>query len=68
MDIRTCIAQLRTKRGVAAARLAAVVGISRKTIYAIETGTYVPNTVVSLKSARVLDTTIKELSENHVRK
>jgi DNA-binding XRE family transcriptional regulator len=61
MDVRTNLAQLRTKRGIAAARLAAEVGINRKTIYAIEAGTYVPNTIVSLKLARVLDTTVEEL-------
>jgi molybdate-binding protein/DNA-binding XRE family transcriptional regulator len=61
MDVRTNLAELRTKRGIPAARLAAEVGINRKTIYAIEAGTYVPNTVVSLKLARVLDTTVEEL-------
>jgi molybdate-binding protein/DNA-binding XRE family transcriptional regulator len=41
--------------------LAAKVGVSRQTVYAIESGTYVPNTVVSLKLARVLDTTVEEI-------
>jgi molybdate-binding protein/DNA-binding XRE family transcriptional regulator len=70
MEIRNSLAQLRAKRGLGAAQLAAEVGISRQTIYAIEAGTYVPNTVVSLKLARVLDTTVEEIfqiePENHV--
>jgi molybdate-binding protein/DNA-binding XRE family transcriptional regulator len=41
--------------------LAARVGVSRKTIYAIEAGTYVPNTIVSLKLASVLETRVEDL-------
>jgi DNA-binding XRE family transcriptional regulator len=61
MEIRTNLAELRTKRGLGAAQLAALVGISRQTVYAIEAGTYVPNTVVSLKLARTLETSVEEL-------
>jgi len=61
MEVRTNLTRLRTQRGIAAARLAGLVGISRQTVYAIEAGTYVPNTAVSLKLARVLDTTVEEL-------
>src|ERR1035437_8810397 len=61
MEVRTSLAQLRTRRGLGATQLAAEVGVSRQTIYAIEAGTYVPNTVVSLKLARILDTTVEDL-------
>jgi putative molybdopterin biosynthesis protein len=44
-----------------AAELAKVVGVSRQTIYAIETGTYVPNTEVALRLARALEITVDEL-------
>jgi len=60
-DIQNNLAQLRTKRGLGAAQLAAKVGISRQTVYAIEAGTYVPNTAVSLKLARVLDASVEEI-------
>jgi molybdate-binding protein/DNA-binding XRE family transcriptional regulator len=40
-----------------------MVGISRQTIYAIESGLYIPNTTVSLKLARILETTVEELFE-----
>lgn len=60
-EVQTSLAQLRAKRGLGATQLAAEVGISRQTIYAIEAGTYVPNTAVSLKLARILDTTVEEL-------
>jgi molybdate-binding protein/DNA-binding XRE family transcriptional regulator len=61
MDVQSNLAELRAKRGFTAAKLAAQAGISRQTIHAIEAGLYVPNTVVSLKLARILDTTVGEL-------
>lgn len=61
MEIRTNLAELRAKRGLGAAQLAALVGISRQTVYAIEAGTYLPNTAVSLKLARTLETTVEEI-------
>jgi DNA-binding XRE family transcriptional regulator len=36
-------------------RLAHLVGVSRQTIYAMEAASYVPNTTVALKLARVLE-------------
>ncbi len=44
-----------------AAGLAKEVGVSRQTIYAIEAGSYVPNTEVALKLARVLEVPVEEL-------
>ena len=46
---------------MAAARLAHQVGVSRQTIYAIEDGSYVPNTTVALKLARVLAVSVEDL-------
>ncbi len=61
MEVRNSLAQWRTKRGLGAAQLAAETGVSRPTIYAIEAGTYLPNTAVSLRLARILGTTVEEL-------
>src|SRR5471032_2447592 len=60
-EIETKLGTLRRKRGVSAIQLAAIVGVSRQTVYAIEAGTYVPNTAVSLRLARALDTTVEEI-------
>ena len=60
-EIATNLAELRRKRGLSAIRLAAAAGISRQTIYAMEAGTFIPNTAVALKLARALDTTVEEL-------
>jgi len=52
---------VRRSRGIGAADLAQRVGVSRQTIYAIEAGTYVPNTEVSLKLARALEVSLDDL-------
>ena len=59
--IENRLAETRKKRGVGAAHLAGRVGVSRQTIYAIEAGTYVPNTEVALNLARELEVTVEEL-------
>ncbi len=59
--IENNLGKLRRKRGISAIHLAATVGVGRQTIYAMETGTYVPNTVVALRLARALATTVEEL-------
>jgi len=61
VEIENNLALLRQKRGLAAAHLAKTVGVSRQTIYAMEAGTYVPNTAVALKLARALEVRVEEL-------
>ena len=61
MNVQNKIAELRRKRGIGAADLAAQVGISRQTIYSIEAGVYVPNTLVALKLSRVLGVQVEDL-------
>jgi putative molybdopterin biosynthesis protein len=60
-EIETNLGKLRRKRGLSAIHLAATVGVSRQTIYAMEAGTYVPNTAVALCLARALDSTVEDL-------
>lgn len=45
------------------AELAERIGVSRQTINAIESGKYVPSTVLALKMARVFDKSVHELFE-----
>ena len=61
MPVTNQLGQVRKARGISAADLAAKAGISRQTIYAIEAGTYVPNTEVTLRLARVLEVSVEEL-------
>ena len=55
------IGQIRKGRGIGASDLAKRVNVSRQTIYAIEAGTYVPNTELALHLARELEVTVDEL-------
>ena len=59
--VQNRLAEIRKGRGVGAADLAKRVGVSRQTIYAIESGTYVPNTQVALHLARELQVAVEEL-------
>jgi putative molybdopterin biosynthesis protein len=61
MPIHSRLQEIRKARGFAAAELAERVGVSRQTIYAIEDGSFVPNTAVSLRLARALDVTVEQI-------
>src|SRR6266568_4596353 len=60
-EIENTLARMRQKRGISASDLAKQTGVSRQTIYAMEAGSYVPNTAVALKLARALETTVEDL-------
>ena len=61
MAVENQLASIRKQRGIAAADLARRASVSRQTVYAIEAGTYVPNTEVALRLARALETTVENL-------
>jgi molybdate-binding protein/DNA-binding XRE family transcriptional regulator len=60
-EVEKRLSELRQAKDLSAAHLAGIVGVSRQTIYAIEAGSYVPNTVLALRLARALDATVEEL-------
>jgi putative molybdopterin biosynthesis protein len=60
-NVSTTLGELRRKRGIPVMQLAQAIGVSRQTIYAMESGAYVPNTAVALRLARILETTVEEL-------
>ncbi len=51
----------RTAAGLTQQELADRVGVSRKTINTVENGVFVPSTVLALKLARSLETTVEAL-------
>lgn len=53
--------EVRTKRGLTQTDLAALVGVSRKTINTVENSVFVPSTILSLTLAKALDTTVERL-------
>jgi putative molybdopterin biosynthesis protein len=59
------LAEVRKRQGVGATDLARRIGVSRQTIYAIEAGTFIPNTQVALSLARELRSTVEELFSVH---
>jgi putative molybdopterin biosynthesis protein len=61
MDIQNNLAQYRHKRGYTAIALANEIGVTRQTIYAMETGAYMPNTLLALKLAQVLEVQVEDL-------
>ncbi|MFB3778123.1 MAG: substrate-binding domain-containing protein [Bryobacteraceae bacterium] len=61
MAVTSHLAAIRHERGVAAADLAKRAGVSRQTIYAIESGSYVPNTTLALRLARELAVSVEDL-------
>ena len=61
MRVVNHLAALRLKRGLSAADLAARAGITRQTVYAVEAGNYVPNTLVALRLAQTLGVSVEDL-------
>lgn len=61
MGVLTSLAQFRAKRGLSAVELARKIDVSRQTIYAMEAGTYMPNTLLALKLAQVLEVRVEDL-------
>jgi len=53
----------RARKDMTQAQLAEVISVSRQTINAIESGKYVPSTVLALKIAVVFGLTVNELFE-----
>ena len=51
----------RTAAGLTQADLAELVGVTRKTINTVENGVFVPSTVLALKVARALETSVETL-------
>jgi putative molybdopterin biosynthesis protein len=60
-NIRNRVAALRNNRGLGVAELAKRIGVTRQTVYAIEAGSYMPNTEVALRIARELEVPVEEL-------
>ncbi|MCX6587037.1 MAG: helix-turn-helix domain-containing protein [Acidobacteria bacterium] len=60
-SIQNQLRAVRQGRGLSASELAERVGVTRQTIYAIEAGSYMPNTEVTLRLARALEAPVEEL-------
>ena len=54
---------LRKAKGLTQVELAKLLGVSRQTIISIESGRYIPSTLLSLKIASYLEMKVEELFE-----
>jgi putative transcriptional regulator len=59
--VKNVIRERRATRGISQAALADVLGVSRQTINAIETGRYLPSLPLAFSLASFFDTTIEAL-------
>ncbi|MGV9010807.1 helix-turn-helix transcriptional regulator [Brevundimonas sp.] len=53
--------EVRTTAGLTQVELAALAGVSRKTVNTVENGVFVPSTILALSLARALNTTVEDL-------
>ncbi len=53
--------EIRSERGLTQTDLAALVGVSRKTINTVENSVFVPSTLLALALAKTLDSTVERL-------
>lgn len=60
-ELRNRIREYRAKNDLTQGALAAMAGVSRKTINTVENGVFIPSTVIALRLARALDTKVEEL-------
>jgi putative transcriptional regulator len=60
-QLRNRLREERARLDLTQADLAAMVGVSRKTINTVENGVFIPSTVLALRLARALDRTVEEL-------
>ncbi len=57
----SALKDVREAHGLTQAQLAEAIGVSRKTINTVENGVYVPSTVIALRLAAALGTTVEAL-------
>jgi putative transcriptional regulator len=60
-ELKTHLREARTAAGLTQAQLAEAIGVSRKTINTVENGVFIPSTLLALKLARALGTSVEAL-------
>jgi len=55
--------ELRQKKGYTQSQLADMLGIKRQAVYDIESGRYLPNTLIALRLAKILNVTVEDIFE-----
>jgi putative transcriptional regulator len=60
-QLRNRLRQARVRRNLTQAELATLADVSRKTINTVENGVFIPSTVLALRLARALGTSVEAL-------
>ncbi len=60
-ELGNSLREARARCALTQAELATLVGVSRKTINTVENGVFIPSTVLALRIARALGTTVEVL-------
>jgi putative transcriptional regulator len=64
-ELRNRLREERTGRNLTQAQLAELIGVSRKTINTVENGIFIPSTVLALRLAHALGTSVERLFQLH---
>jgi putative transcriptional regulator len=59
--MKNSVREERERLGLTQQELAELVSVSRQTIYALEIGKYIPSTILALKIAKQLDSSVEEI-------
>ena len=61
MNFSKKLIRLRKREGISQEELAVAIGVTRKTINTVETGKFIPSTVLALKIARYFGVPVEEI-------
>ena len=61
MNFSEKLIRLRKREGISQEELAVAIGVTRKTINTVETGKFIPSTVLALKIARYFGVPVEEI-------
>lgn len=61
MKVQNNLSFIRKQRGLTVSQTAALIGVTRQTVYAIEAGSYIPNTLVALKLSAAFCVAVEDL-------
>ncbi len=59
--MNNCVKEIRNSLGITQQELGDLLNVSRQTIFSIETGKYVPSTILSLKISKIFNKSVEEI-------
>jgi putative transcriptional regulator len=59
--MNNCVKEIRNSLGITQQELGDLLKVSRQTIFSIETGKYIPSTILSLKISKIFNKSVEEV-------